>query len=340
MESKKINTNNYRIKYSEDKIIENCKKFLTSRIINLFPQKSKDENIFQKFINLSSIKIKSNNTQRIQKISINKKLNCLYKSKKNNTIISKCKKELNKNKYINLRTINSAKRIWNNNKKNNIRKNIIQSKVNETVKKLLSKNNVKIMKKSFRDENYSLNHNKNKTKYLTMVLREEPSKVKTFRTYKTQMKYFLDKNRIKSLIEGNNDYHLNLKCYNEIFFESFSSLNMDKTNFVKAKNLNLTNIYNENKSVFMKTNYKIGNKFNKFKNDYIQAYDEWKFNYNNRNNDKYINNHSYFKFMSKKRFNNMMSIDEKINLLENSIKNDIKIQKQNSLKNIKKKYFY
>ena len=325
-------------KYSEDKIIENCKKFLSHRILKLAPKNKKTRTVFKKNKSLSAINLTSIYYSKSNKTTTDKQPFYLHKRKNNSALISNYRDNFNKNQ-INLRKINSSKESEKN-KHKNINNYMTQTKVNEIIKSLLNENKIKHFSRSIpKKQIISLKKCINKSKYIDSIMRKEPTNGKLIKSYKTQIKIFGDKNRRKRLIEGIIDYHVNLKHYDEIFFDSFYCSDKNKQPNKKEINRSLNNINKEIKSSFIKNSYQRVKEFNKFKNDYIKAYKEWKFDYNkNNDNNKYIKKSSYFKYLSENNFNSIMPIDDKMTFLNKSIKSNLNYMKKYSFANFKKQY--
>ena len=102
------------------------------------------------------------------------------------------------------------------------------------------------------------------------------------------------------------------------------------------KNKNKNTDKNNNKKYNIKkymSQYDIG--FNKFKKDYINAYREKKFNFSKYK--KYFNKNEYLKIFDNKSFIKMLSVEEKINNMVNSVRKTGKIVGKNTYKIIHKK---
>ena len=142
-----------------------------------------------------------------------------------------------------LRRIHSAKKIEINKNMNvNINKYITKPKVNEIVKDLLSKNNKKYVSETVPKYLYSLKQYINPAKYADSLMKKEPNNESSYKSYRQQMKYIIKKNTRKYLIEGINDYHLNIKKYKEIYFESvFQKNNKSRKTYKRKINNSLNN---------------------------------------------------------------------------------------------------
>ena len=86
--------------------------------------------------------------------------------------------------------------------------------------------------------------------------------------------------------------------------------------------------------------YKIYNGFKKFQDNYLKAYNEKRFNYNISSNksERYINNNSYFRYLNESDFNHMMSVDQKLHNIYQSINKTFRKKKKNLFISLKK-YF-
>ena len=331
------NSNESETIYSDEKIIDNCKKFLSNRIIKLFPEKKKNKTTNQKFMNLSSLNLSSRSSF---KTTVNKNSIFIHKIKNKSAFIPKQldKKNYhiksNNSDYVNLRVISSAKNIRNMNNKN-INNYITQTKVNEIIKNLLLKNKVKKLKKSYSNKLYPLKKCVDKNKNIESNIRKDPSNEKIFKSLKIQMKIISDENRRRLLKEGVNDYHINIKKYKDIFFDTFSCFKKDQKIVNERKNNSSNNFHKKSNNIYIKPRYKITNDLNKFQYDYLKAYNEWKFNYGSKNRDKYINNNSYSKYLSKREFDGVMSIDSKMDILDKSLKSNINKMKKKFFRQFK-----
>ena len=85
-----------------------------------------------------------------------------------------------------------------------------------------------------------------------------------YKSYNQQMKYFLNKKMRNTLINGVTDYHINIKHYKEIFFDSFY-VNIYKNK--RNNNISFDNIFNINDNSFIKPTNKFISGLNKFKNE-------------------------------------------------------------------------
>ena len=229
----------YNNNYDEDKILLNCKKFLTHRIPKICLKKKDEKNNKnkQKLFKLTNLHIANNNKNNENKIKRKSKFIHDIKSKSlimfyNNKGIHKI--EFNKselNEKNNLRKIYSAKNFINN-KNNN--KYTTQSKVREIIKNLLSGNKLNYLPKAEQTK-ISLKNFINPNKYVEFFMRKEPLNIQLFKSYKKQIKYFFNKRNRQILIEGINDYHQNIKHYNGIYFNSV--IGKDINNIKKLKKI-------------------------------------------------------------------------------------------------------
>ena len=240
------NIYNGKVKYLDDKILENCKKFLSHRLIKLYPDKKINiSKSFQKFINLPSLNLSSRYDNKITTNNIVKKSlvrgNLNNKSAfipKNKKIIKiKLNHILEENEKLSIRRITSAKKIkMDKNLNLNINKYITQPKVNEIIKNLLSKNKSKHEPETLPKKICSLKKFINPAKYVDSTMKIFPNNEKLYKSYRQQMKYLIEKKRRKFLIEGVNDYHSNIKLYKEIYFGSvFYNINKYKKPFNKTQ---------------------------------------------------------------------------------------------------------
>ena len=218
-------------KLFEDKILLNCKKFLSLRIPEIYFKKQEEKNNQNKpkLFKLTNLHISNNNSiNEIDNIKTKRESKIIPEIKSKSAImfynINKENKKIHKsefNKYelnekVYLRKNHSAKNFINN-KNNN--KYTTQSKVREIIKNLLSGNKFNNKPKTERTRE-KLKNFIPPNKYVEFYMRKEPSNIKLFKSYKTQIKYFFNKKNRKILIEGINDYHQNIKLYNGIYFNS------------------------------------------------------------------------------------------------------------------------
>ena len=137
---------------------------------------------------------------------------------------------------LNIRRINSVKNIkMDKNLNLNINKYITQPKVKEIIKNLLSKNKSKYEPETLPKKIYALKKFINPVRYVESTMKIEPNNEKLYKSYRQQMKYFIEKKKRKFLIEGVNDYHSNIKLYKEIYFDSVvHNINKYKKDFNKT----------------------------------------------------------------------------------------------------------
>ena len=320
----------------DDTTLDNCKKFLSSRMSKIYEKKSDKTNLHK--IKLKSVSIFL--TYRNHKINSKKETNkeTLKIGDVNNIksfrIIPKIK--LNKNKKLKniiSRKIKSAREIKSD---KNINQSITKMKVKEKLKKILAKDKTKYISETLQLKT-DLKKFTKRLKYIEMDMRKDPDDKKLYKTYKVQLKYFMNNKNRKLLIDGVNDYHENIKLYKDINYNSFYQEN-NKKNDIK-NNINNKTI-NTNNSDIIRYNYKIYNGFKKFQDNYLKAYNEKRFNYNISNNksERYINNNSYFKYLNESDFNHMMSVDQKLHNIYQSINKTFRKKKKNSFISLKK-YF-
>ena len=308
----------------KDKILSNCQKFLSAKIKKL--NKLKNDKIFHrpKMINLSKIHLNCKCAKNIFKKETAKLNN-------NKTLIHKLRFRNLDNNFVpmnklSFRKIQSAKIKESPTIK--INKYLRFIKVKGIVKDLLSEkeenknlSNLLLIRENLK---YIINPNKS----LDITLRKNPDNINYFKSYKRQIKYFMDKNHQKIFLDGVHDYHQNIKHYNGIYFNYINDSNY-KTKINK-------NIFN-NSACNIKSKYKLSKGFEKFKNDYIKSYEE-KFNYANKKY-KRNNNNSYYKSMDESEFNKMMPLEQNMDNMYLSAKQTFHNIKQRSFGNIKKFFF-
>ena len=318
----------------DDTTLDNCKKFLSSRMSKIYEKKSDKTNLHK--IKLKSVSIFL--TYRNHKINSKKETNkeTLKIGDANNIksfrTIPKIK--LNKNKMLKniiSRKIKSAREIKSD---KNINQSITKMKVKEKLKNILAKDKTKYISETLQLKT-DLKKITKPLKYIEMDMRKDPDDKKLYKTYKVQLKYFMNNKNRKLLIDGVNDYHENIKLYKDINYNSFYQEN-NKKNDIK-NNINNKTI-NINNSDIIRYSYKIYNGFKKFQDNYLKAYNEKRFNYNISNNksERYINNNSYFKYLNESDFNHMMSVDQKLHNIYQSVNKTFRKKKKNSFISLKK----
>ena len=364
-----------RIKFYEDPIQKKYKNFLSYKFFPHSPNNSSfsrqnkikaflvndkykflhksSNNIKLKNINLSKIlnkdKPSNNNSKRNKR---NKDFVTGYKTY-NQKVIKKRNKDNDYNKQINtgsnmvktfenhlqkqnikLRKIQSAKQIENS---KNFDQKLIKSRVNSIVKDLLSKKGLRFKAIENNSRNiFPLNKSLNPTKYIEYNLQNEPNNPKLFKSYKKQMKYLMDENTRKFLIEGINDYHENLKKYKIIYFDMFSKINDGKNltrrkindKIFKQKNINKTFKYSD-------ILYENGKE--KFKNNYLKAYEK---NMIEKENNKINKNNAYFKYLDNNEFMKIMSLDDRMKMAYSSTKKFDKTMSKDTIGGLRKKYIF
>ena len=144
------------------------------------------------------------------------------------------------------------------------------------------------------------------------------------------------------LIEGVNDYHQNLKKYQEVFPASVVQKNDNKKILFQKKLrktlLNIKPIEFKNKSAKLK--YKdiiYNNEKEKFRSNYIKVYKAKNLDKELSRNE-YINKNKYFEFMNSDEFKKLMSLDDKVNMAYSDSRQLIKFMKKDSIKSFQKKY--
>lgn len=310
-------------------------------------------NIKLKNINLSKIlnkdKPSNNNSKRNKR---NKDFVTGYKTY-NQKVIKKRNKDNDYNKQINtgsnmvktfenhlqkknikLRKIQSAKQIENS---KNFDQKLIKSRVNSIVKDLLSKKGLRFKAIENNSRNiFPLNKSLNPTKYIEYNLQNEPNNPKLFKSYKKQMKYLMDENTRKFLIEGINDYHENLKKYKIIYFDMFSKIN-DGKNLTRRKiNDKIFRQKNINKT-FKYSDILYENGKEKFKNNYLKAYEK---NMIEKENNKINKNNAYFKYLDNNEFMKIMSLDDRMKMAYTSTKKFDKTMSKDTIDKLRKKYIF
>ena len=310
-------------------------------------------NIKLKNINLSKIlnkdKPSNNNSKRNKR---NKDFVTGYKTY-NQKVIKKRNKDNDYNKQINtgsnmvktfenhlqkknikLRKIQSAKQIENS---KNFDQKLIKSRVNSIVKDLLSKKGLRFKAIENNSRNiFPLNKSLNPTKYIEYNLQNEPNNPKLFKSYKKQMKYLMDENTRKFLIEGINDYHENLKKYKIIYFDMFSKIN-DGKNLTRRKiNDKIFRQKNINKT-FKYSDILYENGKEKFKNNYLKAYEK---NMIEKENNKINKNNAYFKYLDNNEFMKIMSLDDRMKMAYSSTKKFDKTMSKDTIDKLRKKYIF
>ena len=157
-----------------------------------------------------------------------------------------------------------------------------------------------------------------------------------------QMKCMFVGNNRKLLVEGVNDYHQNLKKYQEVNPKGVMEKNDNERKlfqrklgrtFINLKPIDFKNITSIDKFNSLKYNYEK----DEFKENYIKIY-------MSKNLDKelsrnsYIKKNKYFNNINSDEFKKMMSFDDKINLAHSTSQKLLKFMKKDSMKLFKKKY--
>ena len=224
---------------------------------------------------------------------------------------------------------------------NNINKQIIQNKVNNIVDNLLLEKKKYNYVKSSPQTSFYINKSINPRKYIDFNLKIEPNNIKNYTSFNKQIKAIGSKKLRSYLIEGINNYSLNLKKYNKLNFDYFSIYNYDnkinKMNNKEIKNIiignkNKKNIHfgknNRNKNKMKKSYSLYDFEINKFKLDYINAYNDKKFNFSK--NKKYSIRNKYFYLFNNKSFYKILSIDQKFKNIFSSLQKTSKIIGKNT----------
>ena len=364
-----------RIKFYEDPIQKRYKNFLSYKFFPHSPNNSSfsrqnkikaflvndkykfvyksSNNIKLKNINLSKIlnkdKPSNNNSKRNKR---NKDFVTGYKTY-NQKVIKKRNKDNDYNKQINtgsnmvktfenhlqkqnikLRKIQSAKQIENS---KNFDQKLIKSRVNSIVKDLLSKKGLRFKAIENNSRNiFPLNKSLNPTKYIEYNLQNEPNNPKLFKSYKKQMKYLMDENTRKFLIEGINDYHENLKKYKIIYFDMFSKIN-DGKNLTRRKINDKIFKQKDINKTFKRSDILYENGKEKFKNNYLKAYEK---NMIEKENNKINKNNAYFKYLDNNEFMKIMSLDDRMKMAYSSTKKFDKTMSKDTIDKLRKKYIF
>ena len=364
-----------RIKFYEDPIQKKYKNFLSYKFFPHSPNNSSfsrqnknkaflvndkykflhksSNNIKLKNINLSKIlnkdKPSNNNSKRNKR---NKDFVTGYKTY-NQKVIKKRNKDNGYNKQVNtgnnmvktfenhlqkqnikLRKIQSAKQIENS---KNFDQKLIKSRVNSIVKDLLSKKGLRFKAIENNSRNiFPLNKSLNPTKYIEYNLQNEPNNPKLFKSYKKQMKYLMDENTRKFLIEGINDYHENLKKYKIIYFDMFSKIN-DGKNLTRRKINDKIFKQKDINKTFKRSDILYENGKEKFKNNYLKAYEK---NMIEKENNKINKNNAYFKYLDNNEFMKIMSLDDRMKMAYSSTKKFDKTMSKDTIDKLRKKYIF
>ena len=318
----------------DDTILDNCKKFLSSRMSKIYEKKSDKTNLHKIKLKSVSIFLTCRNHKINSKKETNKETLKIGDANNNKSFRTIPKIKLNKNKTLKniiLRKIKSAREIKSD---KNINQSITKMKVKEKLKKILAKDKTKYISETLQLKT-DLKKFTKRLKYIEMDMRKDPDDKKLYKTYKVQLKYFMNNKNRKLLIDGVNDYHENIKLYKDINYNSFYQEN-NKKNDIK-NNINNKTI-NTNNSDIIRYSYKIYNGFKKFQDNYLKAYNEKRFNYNISSNksERYINNNSYFKYLNESDFNHMMSVDQKLHNIYQSVNKTFRKKKKNSFISLKK----
>ena len=253
-------------------IHDNCKIFLSKRLSKLFQIKRDEKANLDKFIDLSFKRFGYTNDKK----KLNDVLNISNNLKKKNYFIpkNKIKKvhiiklvKINKNESIEKKKITRIKSAINSNiNKNmniNINKYITQPKVDNIIKSLLYENKPNNIAKKVPKNRFYIKNFINPNKYVDIKMKVQNDH-SMYKSYNQQMKYFLNKKMRNTLINGVTDYHINIKHYKEIFFDSFY-VNIYKNK--RNNNISFDNIFNMNDNSFIKPTNKFISGLNKFKNE-------------------------------------------------------------------------
>lgn len=353
----------------EDIILKNCKNFLSYKSVSPSPRMKKvsqfnknasflferigkfkfSNKVLLKKLNLSKIigrnrKYKNLIESKTFSNDVNKNKNNKFKPKygtcdqKNINNENKNEKfdkifnnfEQSNNKNKSLRKTQSARQIEDN---KNIDQLFVKNKVNSIIKELLSKDNKKYkIKEDYSRNIFPLSKAINPKKYIKYNMQISPNNKELFKSYNKQIKFLMDEKIRSFLIEGINDYHENLKNYHDIYFDYFAINNYKrmKFNHNRIKNTILNGKTDSRSNIFKYKNLLYDSKKEKFKNNYIKAYNEKNFN---------KSNNLYFKYTNNNDIKKMISFEDRLKLAQNSSSENLaKYISKNTLKIFKKKY--
>lgn len=298
-----------------------------------------------------------NNMNKLISYSINNN----FSKNSLNSIDNKINGNISKNKSLNnsfYRLENSSNKMLNQKNSSNsdinhfhstknlislksINEKMIENKVNNIVDHLLLENKKDSKKENYSMINFPLNKTINPRKYIEIKLKKEPYDKDKFYSFNEQVKSLGNKKLRNYLIDGIDDYSQNIKKYNKINFDFFALNNHDnkKSNQVikniiignKNKNFVFGNKSKTKKNKSIKkslSQYDLG--FQKFKLDYMKTYRDKKFNFSIHK--KIYNRNEYLKLLDNKAFYKMISVEDKINSVTNSLRKTGKIIGKNTYK--------
>ena len=309
-------------------------KYLYKKICN---NNRKYEHIFlssnfnKKFVKNKSdnINYEGNNKNTRNKSKIN---NSLIISGNHNNIIKELKV---KNNEIIKKSYSSKSLISLN--KGNINEKMIENKVNNIINKLLSQNENNIHNNNSINLSFNIKKPLIAEKFVNTNLKQVPTNKEQYLSFNEQIKN-LENKKLRNYINGGiNNKLFNLKKYKKIYFDYFSKNNFDNSinkqeirNIIIGHKIN-SKFYNKNNFKMKKcvSNYDLG--FKMFKKEFINEYNEKKFNYSSKR--KYFNKNEYLKFFDNESFNKIASIDVKFKNIFSSLKNNKTIRGKNISKN-------
>ena len=309
-------------KYLYKKICNNNRKYehiLLSSHFNKKFVKNKSDNI----------NYEGNNKNTRNKSKIN---NSLIISGNHNNIIKELKV---KNNEIIKKSYSSKSLISLN--KANINEKMIENKVNNIINNLLSQNENNIHNNNSINLSFNIKKPLIAEKFVNTNLKQIPTNKEQYLSFNEQIKN-LENKKLRNYINGGiNNKLFNLKKYKKIYFDYFSKNNFDNSinkqeirNIIIGHKIN-SKFYNKNNFKMKKcaSNYDLG--FKKFKKEFINEYNEKKFNYSSKR--KYFNKNEYLKFFDNESFNKIASIDVKFKNIFSSLKNNKTIRGKNISKN-------
>ena len=309
-------------------------KYLYKKICNnnrKYEHKLLSSHFYKKFVKNKSdnINYEGNNKNTRNKSKIN---NSLIISGNHNNIIKELKV---KNNEIIKKSYSSKSLISLN--KANINEKMIENKVNNIINNLLSQNENNIHNNNSINLSFNIKKPLIAEKFVNTNLKQVPTNKEQYLSFNEQIKN-LENKKLRNYINGGiNNKLFNLKKYKKIYFDYFSKNNFDNSinkqeirNIIIGHKIN-SKFYNKNNFKMKKcaSNYDLG--FKKFKKEFINEYNEKKFNYSSKR--KYFNKNEYLKFFDNESFNKIASIDVKFKNIFSSLKNNKTIRGKNISKN-------
>ena len=214
---------------------------------------------------------------------------------------------------------------------------MIENKVNNIINNLLSQNENNIHNNNSINLSFNIKKPLIAEKFVNTNLKQIPTNKEQYLSFNEQIKN-LENKKLRNYINGGiNNKLFNLKKYKKIYFDYFSKNNFDNSinkqeirNIIIGHKIN-SKFYNKNNFKMKKcaSNYDLG--FKKFKKEFINEYNEKKFNYSSKR--KYFNKNEYLKFFDNESFNKIASIDVKFKNIFSSLKNNKTIRGKNISKN-------